>query len=321
MQNKAKSLRIVFAGTPDISAEVLKALIDQNYNIVGVFTQPDRAKGRGKKLESSPVKLCALAHEIPVFQPASFKKEPEAVEALVNLKADIMVVLAYGLLLPKAVLNAPKHGCINIHVSLLPKWRGAAPIQRAIEAGDDKTGVTIMQMDEGLDTGDILHVAETPILETDTSLSLHHRLAELSIPAVCTVLQKVAENKLIPMPQPKGETYAHKLSKEEGLIDFNNTCRLIDCKVRALTPWPSAYIRLNNEMVKIADISILANTVNARSGEVLAVDKEGIKVQAVDGVINIAALQFSGKKMLSVENILNGRDLSYLKGSVIVEIT
>lgn len=317
MSNNPKSLRIVFAGTPDISKNVLSALIGENYNIVGVFTQPDRAKGRGKKLEYSPVKACALAHDIPVFQPISFKKEPDAIKQLADLNADVMAVIAYGLLLPKVVLETPKQGCINIHVSLLPKWRGAAPIQRAIESGDKTTGITIMQMDEGLDTGDILHVLETPILENDTSLTLHDRLAALSIPAVCTVLKEIAELKLNPQVQPKGATYAHKLTKEEGLIAFNNPCQVIDCKVRAFTPWPSAYMMIDNEAVKFADIEIIHEMTNFAVCTIIAVDKKGLKIQAQDGIVNIGSLQFPGKKMLSLASILNGKDLSYLVGKVV----
>lgn len=317
MSNNPKSLRIVFAGTPDISKNVLSALIGENYNIVGVFTQPDRAKGRGKKLEYSPVKACALAHDIPVFQPISFKKEPDAIKQLADLNADVMAVIAYGLLLPKVVLETPKQGCINIHVSLLPKWRGAAPIQRAIESGDKTTGITIMQMDEGLDTGDILHVLETPILENDTSLTLHDRLAALSIPAVCTVLKEIAELKLNPQVQPKGATYAHKLTKEEGLIAFNNPCQVIDCKVRAFTPWPSAYMMIDNEAVKFADIEIIHEMTNFAVCTMIAVDKKGLKIQAQDGIVNIGSLQFPGKKMLSLASILNGKDLSYLVGKVV----
>ena len=317
MANNSKSLRIVFAGTPDISATVLNALIQDKYNIVGVFTQPDRVKGRGKKLEHSPVKACALAHNLPLFQPVSFKKVPEAIKQLADLNADVMIVIAYGLLLPKAVLDMPKYGCINIHVSLLPKWRGAAPIQRAIEAGDKKTGITIMQMDEGLDTGDILHVLETSISGDDTSLSLHNRLAELSIPAVYTVLKAMAEHKLNPQVQPEGATYAHKLTKEEGLINFNNTCQAIDCKVRAFTPWPSAYIKIDDETIKIADIEIVEQMTNFAIGTIIAVDKKGLKIQIQDGIVNIGSLQFPGKKMLPLASILNGKDLSYLIGKVV----
>ena len=317
MSNNPKSLRIVFAGTPDISAHVLSSLLKENYNIVGVFTQPDRAKGRGKKLECSPVKSLALGHDIPVFQPVSFKKEPEAIQQLSDLNADVMVVIAYGLLLPRVVLETPKQGCINIHVSLLPKWRGAAPIQRAIEAGDQKTGITIMQMDEGLDTGEILHVLETPILDNDTSLSLHNSLAELSVPAVCTVLKEMTENRLNPQVQSEGATYAHKLTKEEGLIDFNHSCKVIDCKIRAFSLWPSSYMMLDGEAVKFADIEIIHEMTSSAVGTIIGVDKQGLKIQAQDGVVNVVSLQFPGKKMLAVASILNGKDLSYLVGKVI----
>ncbi|WP_116964072.1 methionyl-tRNA formyltransferase [Fastidiosibacter lacustris] len=313
-QNKGKNLRIVFAGTPEISATVLNNLIGQNYNIVGVFTQPDRVKGRGKKLQASAVKELALTHNIPVFQPISFNKEPQAIDDLQNLQADVMVVIAYGLLLPRVVLDVPKYGCINIHVSLLPKWRGAAPIQRAIEAGDTKTGITIMQMDEGLDTGDILHVVETPILKEDDSQTLHDRLAKLSVPAIYEVFSQIASGTLHSQKQPEDATYARKLTKEEGLIDFNNTVQQIDCKVRAFSPWPSAYIKLDNEQVKISDIQVFKEKASSAIGTILSVDKSGLKVQACNGVINIGSLQFPGKKMLSIASILNGKDLGFLIG-------
>lgn len=319
MQSKIKSLRIVFAGTPDISATILKALIDQKYNVVGVFTQPDRVRGRGKKLKILPVKSLALMHDnIPIFQPVSFKNESEAIMQLVNLNADVMVVVGYGLLLPKAVLDIPKQGCINIHFSLLPEWRGAAPIQRGIEAGNSKTGVTIIQMDEGLDTGDILHVSEFPIWSTDNSSSLHDGLAKLAIFSVCEVLIKMANGvALEPKAQPQGATYAYKLTKEEGLIDFKNSCQLIDCKVRAFIPWPNAYVKLDGDLVRIADIQIIDKSVNIIPATILDIDKHGIKVQAQDGVINIGSLQFPGKKMLPVASILNGRNLTSLIGQVI----
>lgn len=224
-------LRIVFAGTPEISKVVLSALIKDEYDIVGVFTQPDRMKGRGKKVLPSPVKTLASEHNLKVFQPVSFRKEPEYIEQLKSLKPDVMIVLAYGLILPKAVLEVPKYGCINIHVSLLPKWRGAAPIQRAIEAGDRQTGVSIMQMDEGLDTGDVLHQQKIDIDIADTSALLHDKLAELSIPAVKKVLSDINNKTLCAIKQDHEKaSYAHKISKEEGRIDFSQSAHEIERK-------------------------------------------------------------------------------------------
>lgn len=316
------SLRVAFAGTPEISSQVLQGLIEKNYNIVGVFTQPDRLKGRGKKLQRSSVKSLAILHSIQVFQPLSFN-DHEARSQLVKLKADIMIVIAYGLLLPLNVLDIPKYGCINIHVSLLPRWRGAAPIQRAIEAGDCKTGITIIKMNAKLDAGDILHTVETPILSTDTNTSLHNRLGKLSIPAVCTVLEKIASG--IPLiyqtQQNANAIYASKLTKQEGSINFDNTCFTIDCKVRAFNPWPGTYIEFEGIMVKFNKIKILnqfeTSYSNIPSGMVIKIDKTGLQIQVSDGIMCIESLQFPGKKMQPVSALLHGRILNNFNGKIL----
>ena len=319
MQKNNNKLRIVFAGTPDISATVLQALIKEEYEIVAVFTQPDRAKGRGQKVQFSSVKEVAVKHEIPVYQPISFKKEPQFVEQLKALNADVMIVLAYGLILPKSVLNVPKHGCLNIHVSLLPRWRGAAPIQRAIEYGDKETGMTIMQMDEGLDTGDILYQVKTAIQVQETSQSLHDRLAQMSAPAMLEVLQQIEQKKLQPKQQQGDVTYAHKIEKSEGLLSFCESASALLRKVCAFTPWPSVFIKIGKETVKVKDLEIVASDPSKayEKGEIIAVSAKGIDVQTSTDIIRIKRMQFAGKKMLPLMSILNGRDLTYLIGKKI----
>ncbi|MFC4891854.1 methionyl-tRNA formyltransferase [Pseudofrancisella aestuarii] len=300
-----KKLDIVFAGTPDISAQVLKDLYKTEHNIKAVLTQPDRAKGRGKKVQYSPVKEIALDHNTPVFQPLSFKKNPEVLEDIKNLNPDVIIVIAYGIIVPKEFLDIPKYGCLNIHVSLLPRWRGAAPIQRAIQAGDKKTGVCIMQMDEGLDTGDILKILEIDILDTDTSQTLHDKFAKLSIKPLLEVLNNIET--IEPQKQNGDITYAHKISKEEGNIDFSKRSAEISCQIRAFTPWPSAYFILNNETIKVGEFEILDSKINSNNfGEILDISKNGFDVATADKVIRFKQLQFPGKKMLNIADILNG---------------
>lgn len=308
---RQKNLRIVFAGTPEISAHVLESLIAKDHKIVGVFTQPDRARGRGRKSLPSPVKAIAEQHKLAVYQPVSFKKEPAYIAALKALNADVMIVLAYGLILPEAVLNTPKHGCINIHVSLLPRWRGAAPIQRAIEAGDQKTGVTIMQMDRGLDTGNILYQLETPILAEDTAASMHDKLAVLSIPALDKVLEDMRNDSLTPVQQDERfANCAAKLKKQEGQINWQQSAAEIERKVRAFFPWPGSYFYLDDTIIKVADVRASNEKAKAKAGQILDITQAGLKVQTADGIIVITKLQFPGKKMLGVDSILNGRNLT-----------
>lgn len=303
-----RKLNIVFAGTPDISAQVLKDLYETEHNIQAVLTQPDRAKGRGKKVQFSPVKEVALENNTPVFQPLSFKKNPEVLEQIKELKPDVIVVIAYGIIVPKAFLDIPKYGCLNIHVSLLPKWRGAAPIQRAIQSEDSKTGICIMQMDEGLDTGDILNILEVDIKDSDTSQTLHDKFAKLSIQPLMETLDNIEtiEHK----PQEGEPTYAHKITKQEGLVDFNKTSWQISCHIRAFTPWPSAFFILDNQTVKIGQFEILEQSCDKASGTILDISKLGFDVCTDDKVIRFKQLQFPNKKMLQIADILNGKDLS-----------
>lgn len=310
----SKPLKIVFAGTPDISAQVLTDLLKTHHQVVAVYTQPDRPSGRGKKVLPTPVKAVALEQDIPVYQPLSFKKEPQALEVLKSLQADVMVVIAYGLLLPQAVLDAPQHGCLNIHVSLLPQWRGAAPIQRAIQAGDTQTGITIMQMDAGLDTGDILAQHPIEISLQDTAQTLHDKISEHSSSVLNNVLDNLEYAQSQAIKQQGEATYAHKISKEEGRIDWCQSAKKIDCHIRAFTPWPSAYFTLNGQNIKIGTHQILSSQTDAKAGTVIAVSKEGFDVQTQDQLIRITSMQLAGKKMLSIKDILNGNDLSQFIG-------
>lgn len=313
-------LNIIFAGTPDFAATHLQALLNSEHNVIAVYTQPDKPAGRGKKLQASPVKLLAEQHQIPVYQPKSLRKE-EAQAELKALNADVMVVVAYGLILPEAVLNAPRLGCLNVHGSILPRWRGAAPIQRAIWAGDHETGVTIMQMDIGLDTGDMLHKVYTPISPSETSASLYHKLAELAPPALIEVLNNLENGKYPPEKQQDEQAnYADKLTKEEAELNWQLPAVQLERNIRAFNPAPVAYLRLNvggtEERIKVYQAAVLAHK-NAKAGEVLSVDKSGIQIATVEGVLNITQLQPQGKKPMSVQDFLNGRGDWFKVGEVI----
>ncbi|MBK2106772.1 methionyl-tRNA formyltransferase [Francisella philomiragia] len=302
-----KKLNIVFAGTPDISAQVLKDLYESKHNIQAVLTQPDRAKGRGKKIQFSPVKEVAIANNTPVLQPLSFKKDPQVLEQIRELKPDVIVVIAYGIIVPQEFLDIPKYGCLNIHVSLLPKWRGAAPIQRAIQAGDSKTGICIMQMDAGLDTGNILNTLEVEIQDTDTSQSLHDKFAKLSIKPLLETLENIDTIKS--QPQQGEPTYAHKITKQEGLIDFTKSAKEISCHIRAFTPWPSAFFMLEGEQVKVGDFEILEKPADDEVTAIIDITKNGFDIATNDKIIRFKQLQFPNKKMLNIADILNGKDL------------
>ncbi|MFY9179408.1 MAG: methionyl-tRNA formyltransferase [Venatoribacter sp.] len=301
------ALRIVFAGTPEFAAVHLKALINSEHQVVAVYSQPDRPAGRGKKLMASPVKQIAVEHGIPVYQPANFKT-PESIAELEALNADVMVVVAYGLLLPEAVLNAPKYGCLNVHASLLPRWRGAAPIQRCIEAGDKVTGITIMQMDKGLDTGDMLSKVSTGILSDDTGGTLHDRLAVLGPNALLTTLATLERNELTPEPQNDLQAnYAHKLLKEEALIDWSLSAEELALKVRAFNPFPMAYTLLGDERVRILMAEPLAKHSTNLPGTLLNVSAAGVEVACGEGVLLISQVQLAGKKAMSVADVINGQ--------------
>ena len=300
-------LNIIFAGTPDFAAKHLSVLLGSEFNVVAVYTQPDRPAGRGKKLTASAVKEVAIAQNIPVFQPENFK-ETTTIEQLAALNADLMIVVAYGLILPKAVLETPRLGCLNVHGSLLPRWRGAAPIQRAIWAGDKETGVTIMQMNEGLDTGDMLSKVSCPIASDETSASLYEKLAEQAPLALVDTVEQLVAGQLSPEVQDEAlASYAKKLSKAEALIDWSNDGAFIERCIRAFNPWPISYFMLSGKTVKVHQASLLAITSDQEIATIISADKKGIQVVTGAGVLNLEVIQLAGKKAMPVQDILNAR--------------
>ncbi len=300
-------LNIIFAGTPDFAARHLQALLGSEHNIVAVYTQPDRPAGRGKKLTSSPVKMAAEQAGIPIFQPQSLRNE-EAQQQLAALNADIMVVVAYGLILPQVVLDTPQLGCINVHGSLLPRWRGAAPIQRAIWAGDRETGVTIMQMDKGLDTGAMLHLARLPIEARDTSASLYDKLADIGPQALLQALPRIADGSIKAAPQDDAlANYAEKLSKEEALIDWQLPAEQLERNVRAFNPWPVSYFMLGEHNIKVWQAEILNETSDQAPGTIIRTGKAGIDVATGKGILRLLSLQPPGKKAMACQDLLNAR--------------
>ncbi|PQJ68338.1 methionyl-tRNA formyltransferase [Photobacterium angustum] len=303
----SKPLRIVFAGTPDFAARHLAALLSSQHQVVAVYTQPDRPAGRGKKLTASPVKNIALEHDIPVYQPASLRNE-EAQQELAAIEADIMVVVAYGLLLPQEVLDTPRLGCINVHGSILPRWRGAAPIQRSIWAGDTETGVTIMQMDIGLDTGDMLKVATLPIEASDTSATMYEKLADLGPDALIDCLSDIANGTAVAVKQDDElANYAKKLSKEEAFIDWTMDAAAIERCVRAFNPWPMSYFTVAEQNIKVWQAVVEADNQGKAPGTILSADKQGILVATGNGALRLLSLQPPGKKAMTAADLLNSR--------------
>ncbi|MBK0003006.1 MULTISPECIES: methionyl-tRNA formyltransferase [Erwiniaceae] len=313
----SESLKIIFAGTPDFAARHLDALLSSGHQIVGVFTQPDRPAGRGNKLTASPVKQLAEQHNIPVFQPKSLRPL-ENQQLVAQLEADVMVVVAYGLILPEAVLGMPRLGCINVHGSLLPRWRGAAPIQRSLWAGDADTGVTIMQMDVGLDTGDMLYKLSCPIEASDTSATLYDKLADLGPAGMLTTLTQLAEGSATPEVQNEElVSYAEKLSKEEARLDWSLSAAQLERCIRAFNPWPVSYFIIDEQPVKVWKASVLPAVNNRQPGEILQADKLGIQVVTADGVLNIEELQPAGKKAMKAQDLLNSRREWFIPGNII----
>lgn len=309
------SLRIIFAGTPDFAARHLDALLSSEHQVVGVFTQPDRPAGRGKKLMPSPVKVLAEEKGLPVFQPASLRAE-ENQQLVANLNADVMVVVAYGLILPKAVLAMPRLGCINVHGSLLPRWRGAAPIQRSLWAGDAETGVTIMQMDVGLDTGDMLFKLACPITEEDTSATLYDKLAELGPQGLIATLQQLAQGTAQPQVQDEAQaTYAEKLSKEEARLDWALSAAQLERCIRAFNPWPMSWFAVDEQPVKVWKASVIPSKPTDKPGTIVEVSKAGIQVATADGILNLESLQPAGKKAMSAQDLLNSRREWFVPGN------
>ena len=300
-------MRLIFAGTPEFAAAALKALIAAGHDIPLVLTQPDRPAGRGMKLKASPVKEVALAHGLPVAQPENLKTE-EARRPIQDVSADLMVVAAYGLILPQSVLDMPSLGCVNIHASLLPRWRGAAPIHRAIEAGDRETGITLMQMDKGLDTGAMLRRAILPILDSDTTGSLHDKLAELGAREIVALLPELAAGRVAATPQDDAlATYAAKIGKDDARLDWSRPAIELDRRVRAFNPFPGAFCLLAGEPLKIWRATPAAGT--GTPGNILNVDRQSIRVACGEGALEITEVQKAGGKRLPVEAFLSGHGL------------
>ena len=308
-------MKIIFAGTPEFAAVALNALYDAGHEITLVLTQPDRPAGRGMQLQASAVKQCALAHGTPVAQPQSLRldgKYPdiakEAHALLLTTPHDVMIVAAYGLILPRSVLDIPPRGCINIHASLLPRWRGAAPIHRAIEAGDSETGVTIMQMEEGLDTGPMMLMESLPILDTDTTGSLHDKLATLGGAMIVQALQQFEAGTLQATPQPEaGVNYAAKISKEEAALDFTQDATVLARKIRAFNPFPGATGKFGDVVVKLWQAQALDTPTTAAPGQVLAASaQDGVLIACGHGVLRVTELQKPGGKRLAVAEFLKG---------------
>lgn len=313
-------LNIVFAGTPEFAALHLQALLDSPHNIIAVYSQPDRPAGRGKKLQASPVKQLALDHDIPIYQPDSLREDTAQTE-LKNLNADLMIVVAYGLILPEVVLNTPKLGCWNVHGSLLPRWRGAAPIQRAIWAGDKETGVTIMQMDEGLDTGDMLLKDAIPIEADDSSATLYAKLAKTGPTALLSCLDKI-ENLNPEVQNDALANYAKKLSKQEAKMDWSLSAAQLERNVRAFNPWPAAYFELTQDeqsiAVKVWQAEVVEKAaVEAPAGQIIEANKDGLVVSTAEGAIRLTRIQIPGKKAMTFADVFNARKDWFNLGQVL----
>ncbi len=308
------SLRVIFAGTPEFAAEALAKILAAGHTVPLVLTQPDRPAGRGMKLQASAVKQLALQHNIPVAQPLSLRldgKYPEdaaaAQAAIAEAQADVMVVAAYGLILPQWTLDAPRLGCLNIHASLLPRWRGAAPIHRAIEAGDAQTGVVIMQMDAGLDTGDMLLTDVLAIAPDDTTATLHDRLADMGGALVVRALADAQAGALKPVKQPQaGITYAHKIEKAEAAVDWRQSAEVIGRRVRAFNPFPAASAQLGDDTIKLWRAVVESATQAAVPGTLLSADASGVRIACGEGVLCVTELQRAGGKRLNAADFLRG---------------
>ncbi len=300
--------RILFAGTPEFSVPPLCALLDGDYQVVGVYTQPDRPAGRGRKLLPGPVKQLALERGVPVFQPPNFRADQD-LETLDRLAPDLMVVVAYGLILPRRVLDAPRLGCVNIHASLLPRWRGAAPIQRAVLAGDRETGITIMAMEEGLDTGPMLWKKATSIAAAETGGTLHDRLSMLGAEALMEAMPGILDGSLAAESQDDSKAcYARKLDKAEAVMDWGRSAVQLDRQVRAFNPWPVAQTGYGDKVLRLWDSEPLAQAVDAVPGTVVATGKAGLDVATSDGLLRIRRLQLPGKKAMDAAAFLNAHD-------------
>lgn len=300
-------MKIIFAGTPEFALPCLEAVLQTQHEVVAVYTQPDRPAGRGRNVHMSPVKTLALDQQLPVYQPRNFKATAD-VELLQAMAPDLMIVVAYGIILPAAVLAIPKHGCINVHASLLPKWRGAAPIQRAIQHGNQQTGVTIMQLDAGMDTGPMLNTLACDIHADDTAQSLHDRLAQLGAEALLMAIAEIDNGRVQLTAQDKQQaSYAPRLSKDEGRIDWQQAAVTIARMVRAFNPWPVAHTELNGELIRIWQAEVIAASPQQAPGTIIKADKQGIDIATKQQVLRIQRLQLPGGKVLAASEILNSR--------------
>ncbi len=314
--NTNHPLKIIFAGTPVFAAVALQALIDSPHQVIAVYTQPDRPAGRGRQLTASPVKTLALQHNLPIFQPENFRVMQEQTQ-LAELHADIMVVAAYGLLLPSPVLQAPRLGCINIHPSLLPRWRGAAPIQRALLAGDEKTGITIMQMEKGLDTGAMLYKTTCSIQEADTSGILHDRLAQLGAESIVTVLHQLPQLKT-EIQEEALATYAKKITKQEALLDWHSSAEELSCKIRAFNPWPIAYTYHNKQVIRVWEAIVIdCDASKYHPGEMIQANAAGIDIATGKKGLRLLKIQLPNGRVLPVADILNGRSHDFIVGKAL----
>ena len=309
-------MKIIFAGTPAFAATHLQSIIDQGqHEVIAVYTQPDRPAGRGKKLTASAVKLLAEQYNLPLFQPESLKTSDQQ-QLLSQHNADLMVVVAYGLLLPQAVLDIPKLGCINVHASVLPRWRGAAPIQRAIEAGDSETGVSIMQMEAGLDTGPVISTAHCNIEANDTSVTLFEKLADLGGPALLSALSKIESGTAVASAQDEQQsTYAHKIHKSEALINWSDSAMSIARKIRAFNPFPVAYTQIDDLRIKVWTAQVVESPAVGEPGTVLDSSSEGLVVQCGSGHLLVSEIQLPGKSRMAVSEILKSRADQFSKGT------
>jgi len=297
-------MKIVFAGTPDFAVPTLQALLDSPHQVCAAYTQPDRPAGRGRKLTASPVKALAVAANIPVYQPENFKS-PESIAQLAALDADLMVVVAYGLILPQAVLDIPKQGCINVHGSLLPRWRGAAPIHRAVMAGDAKTGITIMKVVKKLDAGDKLYKAECPISADATSSSLHDQLAQMGAEGLVKVVDQIADGSLQAEPQDEAlVTYAHKLEKQESNLDWQNSAVELDRKVRGLNAWPVAQTLYRGQVLRVWRSQVLDRRAEQAPGTISCAE-HALDVATGDGVLRLLEVQLPGGKRIAGKDFMN----------------
>lgn len=308
-------LNIIFAGTSTFAVASLEALLQSEHHIIAVYTQPDRPSGRGLKLTESPVKQAALAHGLPILQPATLK-EATTQATLAAMKPDLMVVVVYGLLIPKTVLDIPKLGCINIHPSLLPRWRGAAPIQRAIAAGDTETGISIMQLDEGWDTGDILTQTTFPFDSDETSESLHDKLAIKSANQLVETIHLLELGQIKPTPQDHtAAIYAHKLEKTEGNLNWEENATTLANKVRAYNSWPVAYTHWNGEPLRIWEAKALNETTDLPAGTVVRISETGLDVAAGDGsILSLRKIQLPGGKQLGIKDFFHAKGKQFIAG-------